>query len=72
MESSLWCWVTVVMLPLVEIMKPRRIGLTLMAIAGYNPEEAIVSGLEWQQILPEKLHLSFLVHTRQMHRELLV
>jgi hypothetical protein len=47
-------------------------GLTLMAIAGYNPEEAIVSGLEWQQILPEKLHLSFLVHTRQMHRELLV
>jgi predicted Zn-dependent protease len=34
-----------------------QIGLTLMAIAGYNPEEAIF-GPEWQQILPEKLHLS--------------
>jgi predicted Zn-dependent protease len=39
-----------------------QIGLTLMAIAGYNPEEAMVSGLEWQQILTEKLHLSFSVH----------
>jgi hypothetical protein len=39
-----------------------------MAIAGYNPEEAMVSGLEWQQILTEKLHLSFSVHTSDASR----
>jgi hypothetical protein len=45
-----------------------QIGLTLMAIAGIIQKKQLLSGLEWQQILPEKLHLS-LVHTRQMHRE---
>jgi hypothetical protein len=39
-----------------------------MAIAGYNPEEAIVSGLEWQQILTEKLHLSFSTHPSDASR----
>jgi predicted Zn-dependent protease len=27
-----------------------QIGLTLMAIAGYNQKKQLVSGLEWQQI----------------------
>jgi predicted Zn-dependent protease len=46
-----------------------QIGLTLMAIAGIIQKKQLLSGLEWQQILTEKLHLSFLVHIRQMHRD---
>jgi predicted Zn-dependent protease len=46
-----------------------QIGLTLMAIAGYNPEEAIGFWTRMAANLTEKLHLSFSVHTRQMHRE---
>jgi predicted Zn-dependent protease len=40
-----------------------QIGLTLMAIAGYNPEEAIGFWTRMAANLTEKLHLSFSVHT---------
>jgi predicted Zn-dependent protease len=35
-----------------------KIGLTLMAIAGYNPDEAIAFGQEWQQIQMVNRHLN--------------
>jgi predicted Zn-dependent protease len=38
-----------------------KIGLILMAIAGYNPDQ-FLSGLEWQQVQTVKRHLNFCSH----------
>jgi predicted Zn-dependent protease len=63
MESSLWCWFKVGVIPFSRNHETEadQIGLTLMAIAGYNPEKAI--GFWTRMAILTELHLSFSVHT---------
>jgi len=48
-----------------------KIGLTLMAIAGYNPDQAVVFGKECQPIQEVRLHQNLWVPIHQMLLELL-